>query len=189
MKIQPATIHEQEVILSLEQTIFDDMALEIYDELTVENVQEALSLAVSMSDESRYHYSRALVAKNDENQVLGVIFGYPDTEEKHLDRALQSILADKFSYHRWMFPDSEVFDNEWYVDSIVVTSEARGQGIGKKLLAAAEKKAKESNRETIGLNVDDENTRARMLYQNIGFKSVGRLTLGAHNYTHMQKVI
>ncbi|QBR47459.1 GNAT family N-acetyltransferase [Leuconostoc kimchii] len=187
MIIQAATKADQAVILELEQTILDDMALAIYDELPVADVQEALSLAVAASDKSRYHYSRVLVAKNEANQILGVAFGYVDTEEKSLDDALQTVLADQFSYHRWLFEDSEVFDNEWYLDSIVVTDEARGQGIGKKLFQAVETRAKEQHRDVIGLNVDDGNPRAYKLYDSLGFKPVGRLTIGSHDYTHMQK--
>lgn len=187
MIIKSATKADQETILALEQTIFDDMELDIYNDLCVADVQEAWSLAVATSDKSRYHYSRALVAKTDDNQILGVAFGYVDTEEKSLDTALQTILADRFSYHRWLFEDSEVFANEWYLDSIVVTDEARGQGIGRKLFQAIEVRAKSQQRDIIGLNVDDGNPRARKLYDSLGFEPVGFLTIGSHNYTHMQK--
>lgn len=189
MIIQSATQMDQAAILKLEQTIFDDMALDIYDELSVADVQAAWTLAVATSEKSRYHYSRAIVAKNDENIVVGVAFGYPDTEEKILDNALQTILADKYSYHRWLFSDPEVFDNEWYLDSIVVTDAARGQGIGKQLITAAEIRAKQENRETIGLNVDNVNPRAQKLYTALGFEPVGKITIGKHDYTHMQKKV
>ena len=152
-------------------------------------MQAAWTLAVATSEKSRYHYSRALVAKNDDNVVVGVLFGYPNTEEKTLDKTLQTILADKYSYHRWLFSDSEVFENEWYLDSIVVTDAVRGQGIGKQLIKAAEVRAKQENRETIGLNVDDANPRAQKLYTALGFEPVGKITIGKHAYTHMQKKI
>lgn len=189
MIIQPAKQIDQAAILKLEQTIFDDMALEIYEELSVADVQAAWTLAVATSEKSRYHYSRALVAKNDDNVVVGVLFGYPNTEEKTLDKTLQTILADKYSYHRWLFSDSEVFENEWYLDSIVFTDAVRGQGIGKQLIKAAEVRAKQENRETIGLNVDDVNPRAQKLYTALGFEPVGKITIGKHAYTHMQKKI
>lgn len=187
MIITYASEENQQAILDLEQVIFNDMELAVYDELTVTEVQKAWQIAVRQSDKSRYHYSRAIVAKDNEGLVLGVLFGYPDTDEPILDEAVQNVLADKYSYHRWLFSDSEVFENEWYIDSIVVASYARGQGIGKALIAAASNHAQQEGHQLIGLNVDDSNPRAQKLYERSGFKAVGRLKIGAHVYTHMQK--
>lgn len=189
MRIESAVQADQSAILQLEQTIFDDMALPIYDELSVDDVQQAMALAVAKSEKSRYHFSRAVVAKSDDNEVLGVLFGFPDSEEEQVDHAFQSILADKFSYHRWMFEDAEAFSNEWYIDSIVVTSAARGQGIGTQLLKYIEAKAKRDGQKVLGLNVDNVNPRARKLYESLGFSAVGALTLENHHYTHLQKSI
>lgn len=187
MIIRAATQADQDAILQLEQTIFDAMDLAIYDELSVADVQAAWRLAVTQSDQSRYHYRRALVAQDDAGQVIGVLFGYPDTDESVLDTAMQTVLADQYSYHRWLFEDSEVFENEWYIDSVVVTSSARGQGVGQALLKAAETRARQEDRHVIGLNVDDSNPDAMALYQRLGFVPKGDLMIGSHHYTHMQK--
>ncbi|GMA68311.1 hypothetical protein GCM10025884_19380 [Leuconostoc gelidum subsp. gelidum] len=50
MIIQPAKQIDQAAILKLEQTIFDDMSLEIYEELSVADVQAAWALAVATSE-------------------------------------------------------------------------------------------------------------------------------------------
>lgn len=189
MKIERATLDDQIEILALEQTIFNDMDLDVYDILSQGDVQKAWQKAVAQSAKSRYHYSRALVAKDDNSQIMGVAFGYPDNEELDLDNAIQAVLADEYSYHRWLFEDSEVFDNEWYLDSIVVSENARGKGIGKQLLLASEKRALNENKKTIGLNVDDHNPKAKKLYESMGYQAVGRIQIGKHNYTHMQKSI
>lgn len=187
MIIRDAQSADQDAILQLEQTIFDAMDLVIYDELSVADVQTAWRLAVTQSDQSRYHYRRALVAQDDAGQIVGVLFGYPDADEPVLDTAVQTVLADRYSYHRWLFEDSEVFENEWYIDSVVVMSSARGQGVGQALLKAAEARAQQENRHVIGLNVDDSNPEAMALYQRLGFVATGDLMIGTHHYTHMQK--
>lgn len=99
MIITYASEEDQQAILDLEQVIFNDMELAVYDELTVTEVQNAWQIAVRQSDKSRYHYSRAIVAKDNEGLLLGVLFGYPDTDEPILDEAVQNVLADKYSYH------------------------------------------------------------------------------------------
>lgn len=187
MKIQAATQVDQLAVLELEQTIFDAMDLAVYDELSVAEVQTAWQLATRQSDQSRYHFHRALVAKDETNTVVGVLFGYPDSDEPVLDEAVQTVLADRYSYHRWLFDTSEVFENEWYVDSLVVRENARGQGIGQALIKAAEARARQEQRAVIGLNVDDRNPKAKTLYERLGFVERGQLKIADHSYTHMQK--
>ena len=75
MIITYASEENQQAILDLEQVIFNDMELAVYDELTVTEVQNAWQIAVRQSDKSRYHYSRAIVAKDNEGLLLGVLFG------------------------------------------------------------------------------------------------------------------
>lgn len=189
MIIQSATPADQATIIQLEQTIFDAMDLAVYDELSIAEVQDAWRVAAANSVQTRYHYRRALVAKDDTGQVIGVLFGYPDSDESVLDGAMQTVLADRYSYHRWLFDDSEVFENEWYLDSLVVSASSRGQGVGQALLKAAETRALQEDRQVIGLNVDDANPKAKALYERLGFIARGKLTIGAHEYTHMQKKI
>lgn len=62
-------------------------------------------------------------------------------------------------------------ENLGYIEYVGVAEQARGQGIGGKLLRTAliwlfsEKDVRE-----VGLNVDDTNTNARGLYEKVGFR-------------------
>ncbi len=61
-----------------------------------------------------------------------------------------------------------------YVDELAVTASHRGQGIGKKLMAAAEEWARTQGIAEIELNVWDENGRAVAFYEKLGYQSVRR---------------
>ena len=71
-----------------------------------------------------------------------------------------------------LFIDKETFPDEWYLDSISVSEDFRGQGIGSRLLEALPKLAKKANRSVIGLSVDEKNPKAKKLYERHGFKVV-----------------
>lgn len=57
--------------------------------------------------------------------------------------------------------------------SIAVAPEARGAGIGEKLLAAAERAARSRKRERFRLEVRTDNAAARRLYERRGYRAFG----------------
>ena len=63
---------------------------------------------------------------------------------------------------------------EWELENIVVASTARRMGIAKQLLNALLAAARETNSETVFLEVRESNSAARALYEQSGFKSHGR---------------
>ena len=61
--------------------------------------------------------------------------------------------------------------DEFIVDSLVVSPVARGLGIGTRLMARAEDKARAMGKGTMSLGVIGENAGAIRLYERIGFKT------------------
>lgn len=66
-------------------------------------------------------------------------------------------------------------DNEIYIEAIVVSKFARGQGIGTKLLDAIFQFAREKEYKTVSLQVIDTNSKAKELYERLGFRVVKRI--------------
>lgn len=64
------------------------------------------------------------------------------------------------------------------MDGIAVAPDARGLGIGTRLLAAVIEEARGRGRTEVRLDVVDTNPRARALYERFGFKPVGSEHLG-----------
>ena len=59
---------------------------------------------------------------------------------------------------------------EWYLQAIAVRSLARGSGVGRLLFADAFTRAARAGCETLALDVDAANVRARALYERLGLR-------------------
>lgn len=68
--------------------------------------------------------------------------------------------------------------DELYIDSLVVSSEARGQGIGTALLSFARDTAYAKGKSRLTLYVMKENIRAKALYERFGFQE--------HSFHHLR---
>ncbi|MDF7626828.1 GNAT family N-acetyltransferase [Lactobacillaceae bacterium L1_55_11] len=187
MQFEPARSTDQTAILDLEQTILDDMDVPAYQVIGKQATQAAVREASLIDPDSHYGYRHALVARHDDGTVVGVAFGYPAQYEVELDQTLQAIVAARYDYHDWVFPDREGQGEEWYLDSIVVSDQARGQGVGGQLLNYAAQAAGQAGFKTIGLNVDDLNPRAKKLYLAQGFEFDKKVQIGSHSYSHLQR--
>ena len=64
--------------------------------------------------------------------------------------------------------------SEWELENIVVAPTARRNGLGTCLLEALLTRAKETQSQSVFLEVRESNTAARRLYENAGFQPTGR---------------
>ena len=63
---------------------------------------------------------------------------------------------------------------EWELENIVVAANARRKGIGNQLLRALVATARETNSDSVFLEVRESNAAARALYEKSGFQPTGR---------------
>ena len=63
-------------------------------------------------------------------------------------------------------------EDELYIESVAVSPESRGMGLGTKFLEYAEKFAMNRGFKNITLHVIEENSRAKKLYERFGFETV-----------------
>ncbi|TNC51527.1 GNAT family N-acetyltransferase [Rubellimicrobium rubrum] len=68
------------------------------------------------------------------------------------------------------------------MDGIFVAPEARGRGVGTRLLDAIAAEARARGYQEVRLDVVDENTRARALYERKGYRAVARHSTGLLRY-------
>ncbi len=90
-----------------------------------------------------------------------------------------------------MFGRSFEFENETgpgenYVDSVGVSREHQGKGIGSRLFRFLIEEYVSRKRTALGLLVDKENPTAKKLYLKLGFEKVGDLVLAGKSMEHMQ---
>lgn len=67
---------------------------------------------------------------------------------------------------------------QFLLDGLCVLPEARGQGVGRALIAAICAEAARRGHDTVRLDVVDTNLRARALYERLGFRAVRTARIG-----------
>jgi ribosomal protein S18 acetylase RimI-like enzyme len=74
---------------------------------------------------------------------------------------------------RMKYTDPDEYPHEYaYIDEIIVRSQFRDTGIGRKLMAAAETYARECGVNRLQLEVTASNVKARRFYTSIGFETL-----------------
>lgn len=186
--IRFATKEDGRAIAPLILVILKDMELPLLDIVPEETILAVLAEAVA-DPTYRYGYQRGLVYEED-GEVAGIAFGYPNEDEPIIDEPLKKVLR-KYNLDEEIriFVDPETLPNEWYLDSISVDEKHRGLGIGSKLLDALPAMAKREGKDIIGLSVDKANPNAKKLYSRKGFNDVAEMMISGHLYDHMQKKI
>ncbi|WP_381420008.1 GNAT family N-acetyltransferase [Staphylococcus hyicus] len=180
--IRKATINDATAIATLTYLIWQDMELEIVRKYQQSEVIQAIKDSViSSSYRNSYHHVHVY---DVEGQVAGMIVTYDGNKELYyeqcwtmLHRAKSLPLSTKTP-----LPVKEAEDTDRYIESIATFPQYRGRGIAKALMKHIFEKYKG---QTLSLNCDRNNVRARRLYENVGFKSYIEKTLYGHVYDYM----
>lgn len=137
---------------------------------TLEDV-ERLFTTLAMREDSQYSYLNALIALNESGEAVGVCIGYDGAYLYDLRKAFFEE-AERILGLEMGDIDDETDSGEFYIDTLAVLPEYRGRGIASELLHASIERANMLGKPA-GLLVDKENSRARRLYERIGFRKVG----------------
>lgn len=136
------------------------------------------------SEEDRFSYKNCNVYKEN-NEILGFYFSYYYDEVINMEKFWNEIIINKFDLEKSdiIFDYDEVFPNEYYLDTLYVFKNFRGNSIGKKLL----KHFIEQNNYIKSLNVAQYNKGAEKLYVSLGFKKNNEIIIAGDKYNHMIK--
>lgn len=134
-------------------------------------------------EDSQYSYKNTLVAMDDE-KVVGVAVSYDGARLYELRQAFIEAAKEQIGKdHSGM--DDETQAGELYLDSLVILSEYRRQGIARKLLRATKEKADQMGLPCLGLLVDKGNPAGESLYASVGFRYVNDSNWGGHPMKHL----
>lgn len=120
-------------------------------------------------EEGGFSYTNARVSVEAGN-VLGMIVSYRQPDPYSLE--------DIEEYPEIVKPLVRLeakAPGSWYINAIATFEEFQGRGVAQELLNEAEKRAISSSNSEISLIVASENSRAKKLYQHIGYKPVSSL--------------
>lgn len=103
------------------------------------------------------------------------------SEDDVMARGLWRTLSRNLGFFRAMwattmlsYPRYSARASEAYVERLVVSPEARNQGMARSLLEASYTLANETNKKSVGLHVSGNNVPAMRLYEDEGFVEVSR---------------
>ena len=143
---------------------------------------EAVLTDICQSMGTQYSYRNALVAECG-GQCVGAIIGYDGAELHTLREGTFGVIR---RYKRVSeMPEDETAAGEFYIDSIGVLPDFRGNGVGRRLLQAMCSLAAERGHQRVGLLVDLENPDAERLYRSLGFECENMQTFFGHRMKHM----
>ncbi|MGX5816653.1 GNAT family N-acetyltransferase [Chitinophaga lutea] len=135
---------------------------------------------------NQYSYENTLIFE-DAAGIGGMINGYDGAQLDALRKPVLDHIAEKFG-HRFL-PADETGPGEFYLDSIGVSAERRGQGIGQQLIAAAEERARNEGHRYTGLIVSEANPQAQRLYERLGYVVRNTLEFSGGHYLHLTKAL
>ncbi|MGY0497497.1 GNAT family N-acetyltransferase [Nocardia sp. FBN12] len=71
----------------------------------------------------------------------------------------------------WIGPDTSPDPGAWWIWDILIDADKRGRGFGRAVMLLGEEYAREQGAHTLGLQVFGFNTRARGLYETLGYEA------------------
>ncbi|MCI2032428.1 MAG: GNAT family N-acetyltransferase [Lactobacillus sp.] len=184
--IRPAVPTDAEAVVPLIDIVFEEMEIPALMKLPKSTLYPIFERAFLLED-YRYGYPQTFVHEN-KGRVDGILVGYPHAKEAHIDDVFAPLLPEiGLATDAELFPDTETYPGEWYVDTLAVADEARGHGVGTALLTGVEPLLRARGERLLSLNVDQVNPLAEKLYKRVGYRKDGELMIGSHRYNHMLK--
>lgn len=131
---------------------------------------------------NQYSYQNTIVFEEN-NQVIGSLVFY-DGANLHQLRQPVLTLSEQISGRKINVED-ETSAGEIYIDTVSVSREGQGKGIGSQLIDFLKEYATENKLPKIGLLVDQNNPKAERLYTRLGFVYVNNQSLAGGSYKRL----
>ena len=157
------------------------LEIDILKDYSEEKVLKILEYVFS-SEYDRFSYKNCTVYEI-EGEIKGFSLTYHYDEVNTMKEFWYGEVVSYFNLKKEsiIFDYDEVLVGEFYLDTLFVFSDARGEGIGNKLLT----EFVNSGEAKLSLNVAQSNNRARKLYESYGFKKECEIFIGHENYDHL----
>lgn len=167
-----------------------DAIHDIADALTGETERAKVLLQLEnyfCKEGNRLSYHNCLVKVVGE-EVVGIIIAYHGKDASRLDGPILSYLQEKNPIEEVIL-DREADEKDYYLDTVSVNPAYGGKGFGTDLLEAAILHAVKLGISSISLNVEENNVKARRLYERLGFGYEKDRMINGHLYAYLVKQI
>lgn len=134
--------------------------------------------------QSMYSWNKSQIAEID-GKPIGCIVSYSGDDYKKLREYTWSSLWEGTDPSTIKQSAIETYPGEYYLDSLAVEPEYRGNGLGKKLMQAAIDQGREHGYDKYALLVALEKPRLKAYYSSLGFKEDKDVNFFGHKYKRM----
>lgn len=162
-----------------------DIAEALTGEQETDRILQGLE-AYFKEEGNRLSYENTLVKSTKEHAVAGLVIVYSGSDAKKLDEPILAHLQQRKPQSPATI-DEEADEEDFYIDTISVSPPFRGKGIGTELLQAAIAFAAEKGFKMVSLNVEENNNKAKQLYERFGFIFKKYRIINGHTYLYMVK--
>lgn len=183
VRIRKARPEDAEIAVPLIIDAIGDIAQQMTGEKDAEAVTEQL-IHLFQREDNRHSYLNTIIAEQSES-TLGVMVLYSGSDAITLDANLVTWLRQKSGEPVVIPPEAR--SDEYYIDTVCVHPEYRGQGVGSHLLAHAEKVAANTGFFKLALNVELEKEAPIRLYERIGYQVAEPWEIYGAPFHHMVK--
>lgn len=122
-------------------------------------------------------YENAIIAEYQGN-IIGIVYSYPAKFHGITDNTRSFFPSDRLAF-LGEFYNSRV-ENSWFLDSIFVDEQFRGEGIGSNLIELTKQKAREQGYKQLSLMVMADNIVARKTYEKNNFRIFKHIDIQEH---------
>ena len=182
MEIRKACKTEYREILPLFLDALEEMKYIFFDYKNDEDLLKKFKECFIL-EEGRYSHKNFTVSET-EGKITGILVAYY-TSDINLDVVLLEMLKKSGSVRK--FFESEFGNEEYYIDSLAVSSEFQRMGTAKKLIEYAESESKSLNCGKMSLVVLKSKERAKKIYENAGYSESGEMSIYGEEYFRMLK--
>ena len=151
--------------------------------ITYLQLHESMTAIAAMT-ETIYSFKNTFVAEI-EGKIVGAMCAYDGADYQRLKQPVVDMLGSDSGFAQL----KETEAGEFYLDSVGVLNEYRGQGIASNLFAAQIARAASLGHTTVGLIVDIDKPQAEALYTRLGFSHLDDKDFFGHTMKHMVKKI
>ena len=147
--------------------------------ITYQELHTSITM-VAANQETVYSYKNTIVAEVD-GKVVGAICAYDGADYQRLKQPIVDMIGTSSGFAQL----KETEAGEFYIDSIGVLPEYRGQGIASQLIAVQIEHARSHGHKVAGLIVDEDNPQAETLYTRLGFRHIDQKDFFGHAMKHL----
>ena len=193
MVIRGAKPEDAEKAAELISMAWDELACIFAGSKDKEEVNKVISTFCKEKN-NRFSYEYIDVAEKD-GKIAGLVLAFPAEKEMKLNipiiKKLPYMYKRKISNYKEevvpMLSSEEAKPGEYYIDSIAVHPNYRKNGLGKKLLMVARKRALKKGFKKVSLIVKPKNKGAIKLYKSSGYNMDRTVDMPSTDYYRMVK--